>query len=649
MIDTLYNTIGTLRYHAHQDKNHLENSLRLLKETSVSPAARRQVTGTLTSLLLNHKFVALFAASDIPPDRGLFGILKAAAAYKLVPPVQEPDEFSGVLGRYFSRKDDYVWVNSIPDREWIDFFRSLDWEDNPGLRRHLRKEMLNSVQVLAQKVASLGIDKEVVSKIPRWDDLDSPFLGLNREVMLYIEKSLKSYEYLPDDRESDYRHILVMLRQCENQTDFLHKHKNDFGISLRMTYIIRQLEQYLGRLDQLLHLLESRDTSEKWHIIVRLFKEMVFLENTRYSIRRHLSSNMHMLTYKIVENTSKTGQYYIAADRKAYWNLFGKALGGGAIVAVLCCNKTRIYFNHFPIFWEAFFYSLNYAIGFMLIHVLHFTLATKQPALTASTIASTLSNNGQNPNWLSDTTRLLTRLIRSQFISLAGNALIAFPVAYLLARLYHLVSGQPVADFTKSHHLISELNPWQSLAIPHAAIAGVYLMVSGLISGYYENNWIYYNLTERIRQHPVLRKVLSPGTLDRLAGYLERNIGGLAGNTSLGIFLGSTAAVGLTLGLPLDIRHITFASGNFGIAVAGLNNHVSPGLWIDSILGIAAIGITNVFVSFGLSILFALNSRNTALSEAGSLFRNLAWHFFHKPLSFFFPIEKNEKPEAGRL
>ncbi|MCB5976870.1 site-specific recombinase [Acinetobacter baumannii] len=32
---------------------------------------------------------------------------------------------------------------------------------------------------------------------------------------------------------------------------------------------------------------------------------------------------------------------------------------------------------------------MNYSLGFILIHVLHFTVATKQPAMTAAALAAT--------------------------------------------------------------------------------------------------------------------------------------------------------------------------------------------------------------------------------------------------------------------
>ncbi|TDE16541.1 hypothetical protein [Dyadobacter psychrotolerans] len=598
----------------------------------------------ILSILFSAKFVSLLTEAEIGSNKGFFSDASAKLSFKFLPPVNEPSELRTKFDDIFSDNLDYQWVKAIPDENWIRFLDGIFPEVDPTVDEYIKKEILNSILILAQRAATLGIEPEVVSKIPRVDDLDSPFLGLNREVIFYVEKTLNSSGYTSVS-ENDYRHILVMISQCNSQISYIYKHKDVFGISLQLTSLVRQLEQYLKRLSQLLELLETNDRDKKWLIITQLLKEFVYAENTKYSLRKHFSTNLQLLTFKVIENTSKTGEHYIASDKSAYWNLFAKAMGGGVIVAFLCGNKTRLYFQHLPIFWEAFFYSLNYSIGFIIILLLGFTLATKQPAMTASTIAANLSNNGENPNWLNTTTQLLIRLIRSQFISLVGNALVAFPVAYGLDLLYFYAFGFHIADPAKAFRLISELNAWESLALPHAALAGVYLMVSGLISGYYENKWIYNKYSLRIVSHPKLIRFFGPVKLARIAGYFERNFGGLAGNFFLGVFLGSTSAIGFTFGLPLDIRHITFASGNFGIAVSSLENHVSTELWINTIIGITCIGIMNVLVSFGLSIAFALKSRNAKFSEVKSLIGNLSWQFFHHGLAFFFPVKTKENSD----
>jgi site-specific recombinase len=592
------------------------------------------------SILFSTKYVSLLTEAEIGSNKGFFSDASDRLGYKFLPPVDEANELRTQFSNIFLDKKDYQWVRAIPDENWSLFLSDLFSGYSPTLLKYIEKEVLNSILILAQRAASLGIDSEIVSRIPRVDDLDSPFLGLNREVMLYVEKTLNQSDYTVEAHENDYRHILVMISQCSAQVAYIYKYKDVFGISLQMTYMLRQLEQYLRRLSQLLELMETPDQNRHWILITQLLKEFVYAENTKYSLKKHFSVNLQLLTFRVIENTSKTGEHYIASSKSAYWKLFLKAVGGGGIVGLMCCNKTRLYFQHFPIFWEAFFYSMNYSLGFMLIHILGFTIATKQPAMTASTIAANLSNNGQNPDWLNETTQILIRLIRSQFISLVGNAAMAFPVAYGLDWLYFYTTGNHIADTAKALKLIGELNPWESLAIPHAAIAGVYLMVSGLISGYYENKWVYNKYSLRIVNNRKLVRLFGKEKLVRIAAYLEQNFGGLAGNFALGVFLGSTSAIGFTLGLPLDIRHITFASGNFGIAVASLPYHISSEFVVNSVIGICAIGIMNVLVSFGLSIAFALKSRNAKFSEVKSLIGNLAWQFFHHGAAFFFPVRE---------
>jgi site-specific recombinase len=614
-----------------------------LDDIWLDPREKSLLGEQLLSILFSTKFVSLLTESEIGSSKGFFSEASARLSFKFLPPVDEPDELRTHFDRLFCDKRDYQWVKAIPDEKWSAFLQGLFHDISPTVRKYIEKETLNAVLILAQRAATLGVDPEIVSKIPRVDDLDSPFLGLNREVMLYVEAKMSGSGYRGLDRDNDYKHILVMISQCKSQISYIYKHKDVFGISLQLTYQVRQIEQYLKRLAQLLEVLQTADSDRRWLVITQLLKEFVYAENTKFSLRKHFSVNLELLTFKVIENTSKTGEHYIASDRSAYWRLFARALGGGIVVAFLCANKTRLYFQHLPIFWEAFFYSLNYSVGFILIHILGLTLATKQPAMTASTIAANLSNNGENPDWLDSTTQLLIRLIRSQFISLVGNAVIAFPVAYGIDCLYYRAFEYHIADPAKAIRLITELNVWESLALPHAALAGCYLMISGLISGYYENKWIYNKYTLRIQKHPRLIRVFGQKKLDRIAKYFERNFGGLAGNFFLGLFLGSTSAIGFTIGLPLDIRHVTFASGNFGLAVAGLENHVSTDLWLNSIIGITCIGLMNVLVSFGLSIAFALKSRNAPMTEVRSLVSNLSWQFFHHAPAFFFPVQKTGK------
>jgi len=97
-----------------------------------------------------------------------------------------------------------------------------------------------------------------------------------------------------------------------------------------------------------------------------------------------------MLAYQIAEHKGKKGDKYISSTRKDFRALFRSAMGGGLIVSFVTCIKSLLTILHLPIFWQGFTYGTNYALGFVIIDEMGGTLATKQPAYTASAVARTL-------------------------------------------------------------------------------------------------------------------------------------------------------------------------------------------------------------------------------------------------------------------
>ena len=124
-----------------------------------------------------------------------------------------------------------------------------------------------------------------------------------------------------------------------------------------------------------------------------------------------------------------------------------------------------------------------------------------------------------------------------------------------------------------------------------------------------------------------------------ISNWVNENWAGVVSNLWFGIFLGSTASLGIFFGLNLDIRHITFASGNFALGLYG--SHFTINFWsfFWSIIGIGLIGFINFIVSFTLSMLLAFRSRNIPLSELHLLNKSIFNYFKKAPLNFFFPLK----------
>ena len=226
--------------------------------------------------------------------------------------------------------------------------------------------------------------------------------------------------------------------------------------------------------------------------------------------------------------------------------------------------------------WTTVWVSLNYGLGFVIIHICHFTVATKQPAMTAAYIAKKLEHAKAGSANRKDLARLIIKVGRSQFAAILGNVLAALPMALMLGFMLNNVAGGDVMNPDKARELMQEQNPVTSLALFYAAIAGVWLCVSGLVAGYFDNRCLYLDLPGRLRQHPLLKLLLPLKLRNKFADYISEHYGALWGNFFFGVMLGVTAYVGYLLAIPLDIRHVAFSVANVGYSSITL----WPGIWI---------------------------------------------------------------------
>jgi len=176
-----------------------------------------------------------------------------------------------------------------------------------------------------------------------------------------------------------------------------------------------------------------------------------------------------------------------------------------------------------------------------------------------------------------------------------------------------------------------------SWAIPHAAIAGFFLFLSGLISGYFDNKAAYSDTGVRIARLRWLNGLFGHARAVRIGSYIQDHLGGIMGNFLFGCMLGSTGVVGKLLGLPLDIRHIAFSSANLGYSLVGFQFELPLKAILWGALGIVLIGLTNLAVSFALALRTALGARDVHFDHWGALVRAI-WRCFRRdPRSFLLP------------
>jgi site-specific recombinase len=224
---------------------------------------------------------------------------------------------------------------------------------------------------------------------------------------------------------------------------------------------------------------------------VALALELVEAHNNKYMVSDLLRDNIDLLARNVTENASHTGEHYVADNRQQLGAMFVSSAGAGLVIGFMALFKILMSYLRAAPLVEAFLFSMNYSLGFMFIHLLHFTVATKQPAMTASRIAAGLhSKDGRNID-IDSMAELCNKVIRTQNMAVLGNLAVAIPTAWLIAMAWPLMTGHHLVSPEKAMHLLHDIDPIHAPTLIYAAIAGVCLFVAGLISGYYDNKALY--------------------------------------------------------------------------------------------------------------------------------------------------------------
>ena len=115
-------------------------------------------------------------------------------------------------------------------------------------------------------------------------------------------------------------------------------------------------------------------------------------------------------------------------------------------------------------------------------------------------------------------------------------------------------------------------------------------------------------------------------------------VGRRAANVSLGMMLGLVPALAGFVGLGLEVRHVTLATGQLGAALGALGwSILREGAFWWCVVGVAATGLLNVGVSFSLAFKVALNSRGVRARERKRIGDALRRRLRTAPMSFVLP------------
>lgn len=642
-LDFLIDLVDIFRKHQHASLVDLTPLILLLQE---SPRYREILTQKVADLELHKRDfdniisdVGIINYSDF-----LFEVKKRLIA-KLIPHQAPLDSLEYILNQIFYARTDYDWIQSIPDEQLVKLFQMLesntiyaDKEDN-----HYISEILYGLEVLTQRISGRAMESEVIKMTPEYRNFDNPFIGLLQEmeaIIIYMRDQKTSFIKSTD---LNYKQLLILLGQCEKYIHDAFSNSQKLGISMNVNQSLLRIKQQLGRIKDTLPFIVLDEESKSVQQTIDFIKHLIFINTNKTNVRRLINESTQAVAYEITQHTAQTGEHYITTSRSEYVKMFWSACGGGAIVGLLCIIKVMLAKVDTSIFGHAVLYSLNYAVGFTAIYLLGCTLATKQPAMTATALVKALEKKSDNKEernykyW--EFAHFFSKVFRSQFIAFVGNVFVAFPVALLLVSGIDKIWHYNIAE-SKWKTLMFDLDPIDSPAIFHAAIAGVFLFLSGIIAGSVSNRDKHNNLYYRIEQHPILKKLFGKEKTKKIASIYQKKWAGIISNVWFGVFMGMTGSIGIFLGLNIDIRHITFASGNLALGIYGSDFRATTDTIIWGIVGIGIIGFVNFIVSFTLSLSLAFRARKMKFFELILVGRAIWALFLVSPMQFFFPPKK---------
>ena len=605
------------------------------------PERKMAVSLLLRSTLRELDAVGLLCETGLPRANAFFQELIGRFSAKLFPAPPAANDMAVLFRRLFPTEEDADWVAALAPQVVdgvADLLLHAATQDSQEPWLRLRRDAADALMILASHVQAIGLSQVVRQRTATERALDTPFAGLSSAVHDYVEAASGS-EQIANEAPAVKSHIARCARSISDVTG----HLENYGVSIDLVYQLERAQLSLDRMEALvaMHRASAPDRVAIAHFVASLIRA----NDAQNSVRALLAEDLKLMTRRIVESARKTGDHYITRDGSEYRAMLASAAIGGALTGLTVTIKIAAGGHGLPPFIDGLVASTNYALSFVLIHLLHGTLATKQPAMTAATMAHHLNAaraRGRLRGFVSE----VASLVRSQVAAIAGNLALVVPSALAVQSLLLLVGFGHLPDHDHALKYVESLS-LASAAPFYAAFTGVLLWLSAVIAGWFENWATYRRLPEAIAQAPRIKALLGNERAARVAVLIENNVAALGGNVSLGFLLGMAPVVAAFFGPPLDVRHVTLSTGQLALASWSYGSGIFalPAFWW-AVAGIGAIGIMNLSVSFGLALWVAIRSTGRGAVSRKRLRRAVIAHLVTAPRDFLLPPRPRAAPSV---
>ena len=597
------------------------------------PSVRQRVQEAVNRVLLETEAVNLVGEAGLPCDRGFLVEIGKRVLNKVLPSIRNDRDLTHLLQRQYRSLLEVKWFSQVPPRLFARILQALTPPRDYDRSVPLARAFADGFRLLAIRMQAQGLSEKLRARSRRPSlVMESPFYRLAQLSEQFVVQWQNGQDVAAV--EDAWRQASV---ECQNEIRWIRRQLEIAGVSVDIVYGLEVLQHCLARMTAMVDVMAAREETAYAQAVQTFLKILIEASLHECSVTHLVEANTRMLHRKIVDRSGTTGEHYIARDRQEYRHLWLAAAGGGVLTAFTAANKMFILGLGLAPFLAGFAYGLNYAVSFVLMQTFGLMLATKQPAMTAATLA-TIMREQPGQSRLDDIVEFITKISHSQIAAALSNVVVVSLAAYLLDACWRVVTGGPVVDLHAAEHVYETLSPFNSGTVIFAALTGVILWLSSLAGGWIENWAVYHKLPQALAEHGWGGRLLGADRMRRWAESFSHNVAGWGTNVSLGMMLGMTPAFGMFFGIPLDVRHVTLSSGTLALAIASLQaDWYGEGRLVHAIAGVSVMFVLNLGVSFTLSLITALRAFDFPKADIIELARRLVKRFMTSPRDFILP------------
>lgn len=605
-----------------------------IDEVQARPEVHERLRAWWQTLVQTVDITTLLADFGFAPRTAFVSELAERLRRKLLPGTPETGDASELFPLVAPTRFDAQWMGAVEEAT-VDRLAQLLSTDIELDTLNWQYSLMDALTYCTAQIRATGFAPELRLRMNQASPHARAFHALPADI-----DELRNAFFKPERDEAQLQSAIAQYRErldaCRQAVNSIYVHLEDHGISVGMVFRLRQLRERILRVRELL---DSLLAPKPGVAALKLLARRVITAQESKSVGALISANSTLLSAKMAERSAETGETYITRTRGEYRQMLGKAMGGGAITALTTLLKFMIVAMGLSAFWGGFWSGLMYAASFIVIQLLHFTLATKQPAMTAPAMAAKLKDLGAAGD--ADTIEVfvdeVTHLVRSQVAAVFGNVFMVVPAVLLVNGLILLLLGHPMISNAEAQHVLETLTLFGPTLL-WAGFTGGILFAASMIAGWTENWFVLHHLGSALRHNPRITAVLGSERAARWSSFMRDNISGFASNIALGFMLGLIPAFTGFFGLELQARHVTLSTGQLAAAAAslGLEAFGHWQIW-SCIIAIPLIGALNLGVSFYLAFRLALQAHNVSVADRGRI-RSAIWARWRRhPRSFFVP------------